>query len=210
MIDHSQRAPSSASLRSRRSSRGLLGSLAVGIVLCSAGTARADDGDDDVLRPSSRPMFATFGVGPSIGITGCNNSGCSTNASFTQFKLTQDFGYHFMGEGEGPALGVNVEEAFGDNVFRLQPGVKLWWDFQPSEDLGLYVAPTVKLGYGLVTATQGSYTAHAFNWQVGAALRMVLGDRGMVFVRPITLDSFVNDDGIAFSWDIVAGGGLTF
>jgi len=166
--------------------------------------------EDDLLRPSERPMFATFGLGPALGITGCGSGGCSSAASFTQFKLIQEFGYHFSGTGEGPALGVSIAEAFGDNVYRFQPGAKFWWDIKPSDEISLYVTPSAKLGYGLFTATSGSASLHTLNVQIGTAARMVFDDRWMAFFRPITLDTFANDDGIAFSWDVIAGGGVTF
>jgi hypothetical protein len=173
----------------------------------------AHEGDESVVRPSSRGMFAGFGIGPSIGILGCNDTGCDTDASFNQLKIAEEIGFHFSGDGEGPALGVSFEEGFGDHLIRFQPGVKFWWDIQPDNDLALYIAPTVKAGYALFHLDLeglGEANEHAFNGQVGAAVRLVLADRALVYLRPITLDMFFTEDGMAMTYDIMAGGEVTF
>jgi len=147
-------------------------------------------------------MFVTLGVGPSIGL--------SYNG--TQAKLAQDFGYHFSGEGDGPALGVEVSEAFGQQLFRFQAGAKFWWDIQPSSELGLYLAPTAQVGFAHLSA--GSAAANAFDAQLGFEVRLVLGDRGMVYVRPLGIDilaggnAYGNDTETIY--DLMIGGGVTF
>jgi hypothetical protein len=154
-----------------------------------------------MVQPSTRPMFATFGFGPSILIE---------PGSGTQFKITQAFGYHLFGGGEGPAIGAALEEAFGEGITRFQIGPKFWWDIQPAAGLGLYLAPTFKLGYML--ATNGD-SAHYFNFQFGFEVKMVLGNRGLVFFRPFTLDMGAGGvDGARFGagYDLMFGGGVTF
>lgn len=177
------------------------------------GQAPGGTADEGVLRPSSHATFAGFGIGPSFGLTGCNEAGCSSAGNVSQLKLAQEIGYHVSGHGEGFAIGASMEEAFGDNLVRLQPGVKLWWDIQPSNDLALYIAPTLKLGYAFFSVDAGPFgsaTDHAFNAQVGVEGRLVLGDRGMVFFRPFTLDTFTNDSGVLLTYDIMFGGAVTF
>jgi len=148
-------------------------------------------------------MFVTFGVGPSIGLS----------YSGTQVKLAQDFGYHFFGDGSGPALGAEISEAFGHSIFRFQVGPKFWWDIQPSSSLGLYLAPTAQLGYAHL-ASSGGGSANAFDMQFGFEARLVLGDRGMLYVRPVGIDILIGGNSYgsdtATIYDLAVGGGVTF
>ncbi len=168
--------------------------------------------DDGVVRPSSRATFASFSLGPSFGLTGCGDGGCTSARNFTQIKLAQEIGYHVSGNGKGFALGGSMEEGFGDNLIRLQPGFKMWWDIQPSSDLGFYIAPTMKLGYAFFTVDAGIASAdtHTFNAQVGVEGKIVLADRAIVFLRPFTLDTFTNEDGVLLTYDVMVGGAVTF
>lgn len=188
--------------------------LALAVFSFAADTlAQSPEGDSGALRPSSRATFAAFGIGPSFGLTGCNDQGCSDASNFTQIKLAQEIGYHVSGNGKGFAIGGSLEEAFGDNLLRFQPGVKMWWDIQPSADLALYIAPSLKAGYALFHVDVnglGSDTDHAFNAQVGVAGRLVLGDRGMVFFRPFTLDTFFTENAVLITYDVMVGGAVTF
>ncbi len=179
----------------------------------SLGHAPGGAEDEGVLRPSSRAAFAAFGLGPSFGLTACGDGGCGSTSNVTQIKLGQEIGYHVSGRGDGFAIGASIEEAFGDNLLRLQPGVKLWWDIQPSQNLALYIAPTLKLGYAYFSVDAGPFGSaddHAFNAQVGVEGRIVLEDRGMIFLRPFTLDTFTNDDGVLLTYDLMFGGAVTF
>ena len=108
------------------------------------------------------------------------------------------------------ALGVNIAESFGNSAFVFQPGVKFWWDIQVVEDYAIYVTPAGKLGYTL--GTGGGATAHAFNWALGVEGRVILGDRGLIFFRPFTLDMFAGEfvDDFAMRYDLMFGGGVTF
>jgi hypothetical protein len=202
--------------------RSKLASLASLLSICaSPATAFAapdeadevDEADESVVRPSTRPFVVNLGLGPSIGVVGCNEDDCDTASSFNQFKLTQDFGYHFWEGGEGPALGFSIEEAFGDHLLRIEPGVKFWWDIQPSDTLGLYIAPFVKIGYAYLEydlGPFGSISDNAFNAQAGVALHLALADRAQLLLRPVAFDMLANDDGMAVTYDITAGGGVTF
>jgi hypothetical protein len=89
----------------------------------------------------------------------------------------------------------------------LALGPKAWYDIQISDDLGIYLAPSVMMGLAYVSA--GSYDSFGFDMQFGFEAKMLLQDRGMVFFRPITLDIAVGDSA-AVRWDLVFGGGVTF
>jgi hypothetical protein len=173
----------------------------------------ADDDGGGVARASTRPLFANFAIGPSIGLVGCNEAGCDDANAFDQLKLTQEIGYHVSGGGDGFAIGFSIDEAFGDHVLRVQPGAKFLWDIQPSEDHGFYIAPFVKAGYSylkLDAGPFGSATEHAFNGQAGVEARLVLGDRALLYLRPVGIDVLANDDGVLMMYDIMISGGITF
>jgi len=191
---------------------GLAASLALALLLASS-TASAVP---DVLRPGTRPMWFSGGLGPTFfGLAHAGGSRWSGHRDWyhNRFKLALDFGYHFSGDFEGPAIGACIEQGFDDYWYLFNPGFKFWWDIMPKDDLGLYIAPFGKAGFALGTVYGHDADAFAFNLAVGAEGRLILGDRGMVFVRPIQLDTFLGDFyGTTFimSYDILVGGGVTF
>ncbi|MCK5798228.1 MAG: hypothetical protein KAI47_13640, partial [Deltaproteobacteria bacterium] len=157
--------------------------LAAGLIIASV--PKTSEAVPPILRPATHPMFATFGLGPAIGLTNYA----------TQFKLEQAFGWHFGGSGEGPAIGVHLGESFGSNVFSFALGPRFWYDIQPMANLGLYIAPFAQLGFALqhwsydlgIFGGSASGTNAAFNMIFGAEARLAIGNRGMVFFRPIAL-----------------------
>ncbi len=175
------------------------GLLGAATLACGATEARAQD----IIEPGTRPMWAALALGPAIGVV---------DVGVTQFKLEQEFGYHFSGDSSGPAIGANIGESFGSGAVVVQPGAKFWWDIQILDDMAIYISPNAKLGYGGVFA--GGASAHSFNWQVAAEGKVILGDRGLVFFRPLALDFFAGDgfglNGFAMRYDLMFGGGVTF
>jgi hypothetical protein len=184
--------------------RNLLRFAAVTALLFAASPAHAED---SIIGPSTNPMWAALDLGPSIATLACGSGGCSSG-SLTQFKLTQEFGYHTGGTGEGFAIGAAVSEAFGDGLFRFQPGLRMWGDIPVGDDLGLYITPMGHLGYGLLSG--GGSSAHAFNPALGIGMRMVLADVAIVSFSPATFDFLINDDGMVMAYELSFGGGLTF
>lgn len=152
----------------------------------------------DALRPGTRPMFATFGVGPAAGLSG----------SVTQLKIAEAFGYHLSGDSSGLAIGVELQQSFGSSIFALEMGPKAWFDIQPIANLGFYLSPSVMLGFGYASASFGG-SAAGFDMQFGFEGKLIINDRGLVFFRPFTLDITVGD-GTAVRWDVMFGGGVTF
>jgi len=161
----------------------------------STGEARAD-----MLDPGTRPAFATFALGPAIGVV---------DFPITQFKLEQELGYHFSGDSSGPALGLSIGESFGGGFgsnFVFQPGMKFWYDIQIT-DMAIYIAPQARIGY---VGYFGAGDSHGFNFGFGAEGKVILGDRGVLFFRPFTLDMMANDFGFVMRYDLMFGGGVTF
>jgi hypothetical protein len=176
--------------------------VATAVALFVSATSPESAEAQDILAPGTRPMFAALGLGPAILVA-------PSSGGFTQFKLEQEFGYHFSGDSSGPALGLAISESFGGGGFIFQPGPKFWWDIQIG-DYAIYVSPQAKLGYALIS---GGGTAHAFNWQLGAEGRIILGDRGLLFFRPLAFDFFAGDaigGSFAMRYDLMFGGGVTF
>lgn len=189
-----------------RSSASLLLVLSVVIAGAVTGVSRTAEAIPPVLREGTRPFVFQGGLGPAINLTGHG----------TQFKMEQVFGYHFFGTSEGPCLGGALEESFGNNFFTFQIGPRFWWDIQPVAGLGLYLAPLAQLGYQVATFDDGflgrfrrSFTYHAFNMKFGFEVKLVLGDRGVVYFRPFSIDMFIQDH-FSARWDIMMGGGVTF
>lgn len=172
--------------------------------------AAADEGHDDapaasrrsLVAPSSRAMFATFSLAPAFGLS---------TYSATQLKLAQSFGYHVGGGGEGFAIGAEIQESLGGHAFAFNVGPKAWYDFAVARDLGVYIAPTVMmgLGYASVDGYWSSVSSVGFDMQFGVDVKVVLADRGLVFVRPVTIDIAIGD-AVALRYDLVFGGGVTF
>lgn len=180
-------------------------------MLCTAaallGVAAPSLADDSVVRPSTNPWFATVELGPSIGMLACGSGGCASGGS-AQFKLTESIGYHTNGSGDGFAIGLGISEAFGQGLFRFQPGLRLWGDIPVSDDLGIYITPLGHLGYGLLTG--GGRAEHTANIGLGLAGRIVLGDRAMISFSPLHFDMLANGNGFVMAYDLSFGAGVTF
>ena len=180
-------------------------------VLALGSVARADE-IPTVLRPGTHPWYSGVDLGGAIG----------AYHSSSQFKLGQFIGYHFSGHGAGPALGFDIQESFGSNITTLELGPKFLWDIPIIRNLGLYLTPSAMIGYTYVDVSSrrvcfgyygcysgGGGSASAFDLQFGFEGKLMLADRAFVFFRPITADLWIRST-MAFRWDIMAGGGVTF
>src|SRR5690606_23986576 len=98
---------------------------------------------------NTHPMWVALGFGPAVGIVGCVRRLCNTDEAYTQFKISEDFGYHVSGS-DGFAVGANLQQAFSKEVFRLTAAFKMWWDAPLSDDLALYLTPMLSVGYSLL------------------------------------------------------------
>jgi len=170
-------------------------------------------GNADILRPSSRPMWLVGGVGPNLydlNFGGRPAPGRPNRDFLARVLITADFGYHFDGQGEGPAIGAALEQTVGQGLYTFNPAAKFWWDIEIA-DMAIYVAPWVKAGYLLGTA--GGQLAHGFNLGFGPEGRVVLDDRWMLFARPGQVDLIFGDfygDAFTANVSFVIGGGATF
>jgi hypothetical protein len=52
--------------------------------------------------------------------------------------------------------------------------------------------------------------AKARPWAPIFPRRVVLGDRGMVFLRPVSFDFNFNDNGMILTYNLIMGGGVTW
>jgi len=173
-----------------------------------------------IFSPPTRAFFATFQVGPAMEIAGDWGS---------QLKIGQDFGFHTGGGASGLAIGVSLEESFGNcteglgvSCFSFQAGPKLWYDVQLADSLPLYIAPIARVAFAHVNVSAGGVSGSftGFGLQLGLELRAVLADRAVLFFRPVTFDTIVGasddtlariyDDNVAMRYDLTFGGGVAF
>jgi hypothetical protein len=191
--------------------RAVLTIAALSLLLLS-GVANAQPA---LLAPGTHPMWASMALGPAI----------SVKDSGTQFKLIETFGYHLMGSAAGPAIAFDMQEGFGNSFTSIELGPKFLWDIQPVHNLGLYLAPSLMIGYlyhtgsgggncGLADALGlpcggGSSGASAFDMQIGFEGRLVLADRWLVSFRPFTLDLGIRSS-VSIRYDMMFGGGAIF
>jgi hypothetical protein len=165
-------------------------------------------------------------VGPSWGV--CYRGNCGPgDLDYAAFYGTLDFGWHFSGSFKGPAIGFNVHGGYGsfgpyqDGRFGL--GFKFWWDIPMARDLGLYFTPFAQAGWSsfifenrnfgcdprLFDCSSGNWE-HFLNIQAGAQLRFILGNRGLLYLQPMTFDNVINGDGYGLLYHFEVGGGVIF
>lgn len=192
----------------RLRSRSILAPLFIaGFVALSLTAASGEALANPMIRPATRSMFATIGMGPAIKLDDVP----------TQFKLEIAAGWHFSGDGTGPAIGLALAPSFGESATLFSIGPRFWWDIQPSAAMGLYLAPFAQIGFahysievcGPFGQCVGGST-NAFQLMFGFEVRLALANRGMVFFRPLGIDLFINDDGVGARYDLMFGGGVYF
>ncbi len=192
------------------------GAAALAGAACFSVSATSYADAAETLRPSTRSAWYAAGIGPSIGVVGCGGGGCSNFGAISQFQFTNEIGWHFSGDGSGPAIGGIVLLGFSSYAFataiRFSPQFKFWWDIPVVKKYAIYLTPGVSGGYGLFSGATGfgSSVAHFFSTQATFAGRLVIKDRGIVFFQPVTIDVAANGDGALISYNIIAGGGVTF
>jgi hypothetical protein len=179
-----------------------LASLAV---LLGSGVAKAEI--PPILRSGTHPMWASLGMGGAINV---KDSG-------SQFKLTQDFGYHFSGNAAGPAIAIILQEGFGNGFIVFEIGPRFVWDIPVVQNLGFYLSPSLTAGYAYAgtSADCGPYAncgggASAFNLGIAFAGKLILADRGMVFFQPFGIDMGIRGEGVSVRYDLIFGGGVIF
>jgi hypothetical protein len=164
-----------------------------------------------ILKPSTRPMWFSGGVGAAFYDL---SRGRGTFGRRGRFKAAMDFGYHFSGDGEGPAIGASLEQTFADSFYTINPAFKFLWDIQIL-DMAVYIAPFAKAGYAFGDCSRGCRNMHAFNIGIGVEGRVVLHDRALLFLRPVQVDTFIGRlpdrrDDFWINYSLLLGGGFTF
>lgn len=205
--------------RTRPIYKGLVSSCVLALaVLTLPGEAEAQP---EILRPSDRPHFFAGGIGPNFYAFHRSCAGRFASRYVcrrTSFKVGLDYGYHFSGEFEGPAIGVSIEQTFDDALYTFNPAFKFWYDIEIA-DMAIYVTPWAKAGYMLGSDFLDpdpfvSNVVHGFNIGFGAEGRVVLHNRGLLFLRPIHVDTFLGDfpgDTVfVFNWSVLLGGGVVW
>ena len=206
-----------------RSSRAL--TLTASLCAAVVGTALAAPTEAQaaiprVLREGTRPMAFLLGLGPSWGVGGSrwyygdynNGRGYGWGRYGGNFKLTQEFMGHFSGNASGPALGVILNETFNGPYFGFAIAPKFTYDIRVKQGLGLYVSPSVSLGYSLTHYRPYFYEGyfagsnyHAANLQFGVAVKLMLDDRWLVFAQVPNFDFLIGPGG--YYLNVYYGGG---
>ncbi len=215
--------------RSRRRRKGASTALKVVTALATVvGTytisQQAEAKIPKVLRPGTRPLYFLFGVGGSTALgRGYYGPGYTGRYGFGYlggFRVTGEFGGHFMGEAKGPAMGVLFEhEFYGYGGYGLILSPKFVYDIQIVKNLGFYISPSVALGYHLYTYYSNfRYYGHTLDLQIAVAAKLMLNDRWLVWVRFPNFD--INFGRYNFDWYygrgvygrllFMLGGGVTF
>jgi hypothetical protein len=190
--------------------------MLAGLAVLSSSSARAEI--PPILRPGTHPWFGSL----SLGVAG------KLKDTPTQFKLVEAVGYHFSGNAGGPAIVFELQESLSDEAgstaYVVEIGPKFQWDIPIVQNLGLYLTPSVMLGYSRagwsgnnVFGFGGVPSSNGFTLQFGFEGRLILADRGLVFMRPFTIDvggGQADCNGCGFNtgvrWDFLMGGGVIF
>lgn len=195
--------------------------LSLAMTLACASASRDAAAAPAILEPSDRPHFFAGGIGPNFYAF---NRGCGGRfrnryvCGRTTFKVGLDYGYHFSGKFEGPAIGVSVEQTFDDALYTFNPAFKFWWDIEIA-DMAIYITPWAKAGYMLGSDFLDDDifvddTVHGFNIGAGVEGRVVLNNRGLLFLRPIHIDTFLGDfpgdEIFVLNWTVLLGGGVVW
>ncbi len=171
----------------------------------SGGSADAEE----LLRPGTRPMFFNIAFGPVF--FALNRSNRNTGFNRSRGKLAFDFGYHFSGEFDGPAIGATIEQTIDGDFYTFHPGFKFWWDIQVVEEYEIDVTPFADVGYMLLT--DDNFTEHAFVFAFGVEGRVLLDDRWVLLFRPIHVQNLltsINNNTFLLNFSVLIGGGVTF
>lgn len=238
-MNHS--SPSAPRRRLPRLSRGLCLAASLGAATVAT-TVLSNEAEaaPRVLREGTRPMAFMLGLGPSWGVGGSRwhydngNPYSGFGGRYGgSFKITQEFMGHFSGNASGPALGVIVNQTFTGPYVGFNIAPKFTYDIRVKQGLGLYISPSVSLGYGLQHYRYAYYNGYysganysAANLQFGVAVKLILDDRWLVFAQVPNFDFLIgpggyyndnrgcaaNNCGTYFTarLDFVLGGGVTF
>jgi hypothetical protein len=167
-----------------------------------------------ILRPGTRRGVFIFGLGGAFGIS----------EAIGLFKLYQEIGGHLVARwgSAGPGLALSLAEGFrgleGGTLYRVDAALKFWWDIQPSQRFAIYLAPYVQAGYLRNQAVADNGDSGGTNggaMTFGLEGKVILGDRGLLFLRPVAVTvSFVDMPNASMNtlthYELVVGGGVTF
>ncbi len=181
-----------------------LAPIIAGLILFFTIAEEANAAIPPILRRGTRRMWAGGAFGPSFWME---------TGGGTQIKLTQTFGFHFKRSAEGPALAFDLSESFGSGVTVLQITPRFVWDIPIIDGLGFYLSPDAGIGFAHAFYSRGYYYASggasAFEIKFSFKGKLILGDRGYVYMQPIGVDILIGNSTTA-RWDFMFGGGVTF
>jgi hypothetical protein len=201
MLDH---APMSNPLSSPSN-------VGAALTLVAALTVCAEARADDVLKPSTKPLYFTTALGPNINFAICDTAGnCASGKPITTAEWWNEFGYHFSRKGDGPLIAGYFHLGGNGEGVRLGVGAKFGWDI-PVYNKAIFIQPNTTIGYGFTGPRAGfGPDQHYAAWTLGAQLKFVLNNVGIVYLQPITFEVDGNDVGVILAWNLLFGGGVQF
>ena len=127
-----------------------------------------------ILRPGTRAAMYQGSLGPVVSVNNGSVAGYLSNV----------IGFHFSGTSSGPALGGVLDLTFATGFVEFILGGRFWWDI-PIAHMAIYVAPFVQPGF-VIGSANGAFVG--FDLQFGADLRVLLNNRLILSLRPISFD----------------------
>jgi hypothetical protein len=160
----------------------------------------AEAGIPPILRrPTGKPFWVWGAIGPTMNLEGGGAAG----------KLPVEFGYHFSGKSWGPALAIDLAPWFRSGAGGVEIFPKFLWDIPIVDGLGLYLSPSI--GVGFVYGSFGGFGSTAGGTvQLGFEGKLTLGGQGFVSFRPFGIDILFGSGGATANWDLLFGGGFMF
>ncbi len=161
-----------------------------------------------IAAPRGRPFFLSLGVGAGIELKDLSS----------QLKLLAGFGYHFSRASSGPALALDAQVGVKGGFTSIEAGPRFSWDLPLAPAYGLYASPGLTVGFahltGACVGTICGGSESGITAQLGAEVRLLLSGRGLVFLRPISIDLLALSGGgswhVRVRYDLLFGGGAVF
>ena len=105
-----------------------------------------------------------------------------------------------------------MEEEFAAlyNRFDLTLAPKFVYDIPVCRPMGIYLSPCISFDYNVSTC-ENCRTIHSADLQFGAAGKLIINNRIMVWFQPTNFDLLISPNrGLAARYEVMLGGAVTF
>jgi|GEM_PF-2414537 hypothetical protein len=158
--------------------------------------------DGGFLRPNNRKYHVRVSLG----------AGVNLKSHTDQFTLQEEFGAYLTTISKHLGAGAYLSQSLGGGDFAFSFGGKVWYDFQPWENLGFYITPSYTMGMSIYD--KGSVVVGWHNL-LAVEARLTLANRGFVYVQPVGFEFLLGSkallsQGSAVRYQMLVGGGVSF